>query len=85
MLRFLSTISRYLKMYQIVLLYQNLYNIKVLITISTTAQKITQKHVPHSVADTMEPQCLSINHNSPPLCSIVINHIHRITNKTFVQ
>lgn len=44
MLRFLSTISRYLKMYQIVLLYQNLYNIKVLITISTTAQKITQKH-----------------------------------------
>lgn len=52
MLQFLSTISRYLKMYQIVLLYQNLSNIKVLITKSLnleinyfhTAQKITQKH-----------------------------------------
>lgn len=39
----------------------------------------------YSVDVTEEPQCLSINHKSPPLYSIVTNHIRGRTNRTFVH
>lgn len=81
-------------MYQIAFLYLNLYNGKILINqlenqLFPHSKKDTQKHDSHGVeafnGDTKAQQCLSINRNSPLLDCIVINHIHRITNKTFVQ